>query len=101
MTIPSAENARAIAESLVSEHLAACCNVLPASQSIYRWQGKIEYSTETVVIIKTIEENVALIIDFVTQNHPYECPCIVSFKIDQGHPGYLKWLNDEVILKDS
>jgi len=41
-TFPDAETARGIAHTLVSEKLAACANIIPAMNSIYRWKGKIE-----------------------------------------------------------
>ena len=41
-TFPDVKTARRIARELVTENFAACANVIPKIESIYRWQGKIE-----------------------------------------------------------
>ena len=46
-TFPEIETARRIAQQLVTENLAACANIIPAVESIYRWQDKIENAQET------------------------------------------------------
>ena len=45
-TAGSEEEARKIASGLVEQRLAACVNILPRIESIYRWQGKMENATE-------------------------------------------------------
>ena len=42
------DEALTIANSLVEARLAACVNVLPPVQSIYRWQGKVETAQEVL-----------------------------------------------------
>ena len=39
---PDEETANRIALALVEEQLAACVNLLPRVQSLYRWQGAVE-----------------------------------------------------------
>ena len=43
-TAGSQEEARKIAHALVERRLAACVNIVPQIESIYRWQEKIEDS---------------------------------------------------------
>ena len=52
-TFPDVEQARAIAEALVERRLAACVNLLPGVESIYRWEGKVERAGEVLAVIKT------------------------------------------------
>lgn len=52
-TCANPEEARRLARTLVEEQLAACVTIVPAIESIYRWQGKIESSAETFLLIKT------------------------------------------------
>ena len=51
-TFPEIETARRIAQQLVTENLAACANIIPAVESIYRWQDKIENAQETLVFFQ-------------------------------------------------
>jgi len=56
ITVPSAAEAQKIADTVISEHLAACANIIPGMKSLYRWQGKVEQRDETVLILKTKEK---------------------------------------------
>ncbi|MGH8101633.1 MAG: divalent-cation tolerance protein CutA, partial [Chthoniobacterales bacterium] len=38
--------ARRIANALVEQRLAACVSILPAIESVYRWQERIESANE-------------------------------------------------------
>jgi periplasmic divalent cation tolerance protein len=49
-TFPDLETARRIARELVTENFAACANIIPQIESIYRWKGKIEQGDETLVL---------------------------------------------------
>ena len=51
-TFPDAEIARRISNQLVSERFAACANIFPSVESIYRWKDKIESGNETLVLFK-------------------------------------------------
>ena len=55
-TTGSQEDAHKIAHALVERKLAACVNVVPQIESVYRWQGKVETATEWLLIIKTRAE---------------------------------------------
>ena len=52
-TCADREQAERIAHRLVELHLAACVNILPGVQSIYRWQGTVESAAEVLLLIKT------------------------------------------------
>ena len=55
-TFPSTAQARQIGTLLVGRQLAACVNLIPGVESIYRWQGKVESATEALAIFKTSTE---------------------------------------------
>ena len=55
-TFPDAETAGRIAQTLVDEKFAACANIVPAIQSIYRWKEKIETAGEVLVFFKTTRD---------------------------------------------
>lgn len=91
-TFPDAETARRIAHTLVSEKLAACANIIPTMNSIYRWKGKIETGDETIVLFKTTQDRFDAFQEKLRSLHPYEVPEIICVKIDKGLPDYLRWV---------
>ncbi len=96
MTVGSKAEAVAIGNELVSHRLAACVNIIDQMNSIYRWDGELQYDTEVVMIAKTTSSNVPELIEIVKANHSYECPCIVSVPISGGNPEFLNWIAEEV-----
>jgi len=95
VTAPSFEVANEIGRALVEERFAACVNIIPRMHSIYRWQGKIEASTEVVLIAKSRAFLFEQVEKRIMKLHPYDCPCIVAWPISAGHQPYLDWLGQE------
>jgi len=93
-TFPDLETARGIARQLVTENLAACANIVPAVESIYHWQGKIENAQETLVFFKTTAARYPAFQDRLKSLHPYEVPEIICLHIGDGLPDYLRWVNE-------
>jgi len=91
-TLPDASSARALAETLVAERLAACVNVLAPCESIYRWRGKVERAAETPLLIKTTRERYAALEAAVRAAHPYELPELIAVPVACGLAGYLDWV---------
>lgn len=96
MTAGSKAEAQKIGKALVESRLAACVNILDNMQSIYRWEQKIQEDSEVVLIAKTTEPLVSLLIDKVKSLHSYDCPCIVSLPVLDGYPPFLDWIHSEV-----
>ena len=95
-TAGSEEEAHKIARHLVEQELAACVNILPRIESIYRWQGKVESSQEWLLLIKTTAEKFPAVRDAIRELHSYELPECVAVSIEDGSPEYLQWLADSV-----
>jgi periplasmic divalent cation tolerance protein len=91
-TFPDAETARKISNQLVTEKLAACANILPSVESIYRWKEKIENANETLVIFKLSEDRQAAFQERLSSLHPYEIPEIIFVQAAAGLPEYLRWV---------
>ena len=91
-TFPDVETARQISNELVTEKFAACANMLPGVESVYRWKDKVETGSETLVFFKVSEDRFASFQDKLRSLHPYEVPEIISMKIDNGLPEYLSWV---------
>ena len=98
-TFPDAETARRIAHALINEKLAACANIIPTMNSIYRWKGKIETGDETIVFFKTTQDRYDAFQEKLRSLHPYEIPEIIGVKIDKGLPDYLRWVVESCCWK--
>jgi periplasmic divalent cation tolerance protein len=97
VTAPDAAEAKRIGRTVVEERLAACANIIDGMSSIYWWQGKIEESSEAVLILKTTTTRIDALIARVKALHSYECPAIVALPIQFGFDGYLDWIGDETV----
>ena len=93
-TFPDIETARRIARQLVTENFAACANIIPAIESIYRWQGKVEQGNETLVLFKTSAARYAAFQDKLKSLHPYDVPEIIACPVGEALPEYLRWVID-------
>ena len=93
-TFPDAATARSISSELVSARLAACANILPAVQSIYRWKRKIESGNETLVFFKLSEERQSAFQKKLRSLHPYDVPEIIFLPLAGGLPEYLRWVEE-------
>jgi periplasmic divalent cation tolerance protein len=92
-TFPADQDPTPLATTLVEERLAACVNVLPPMQSIYRWEGKVEGASEHQLVIKTRVERVEAVKARITSLHPYEVPEVLVLTISDGADRYLDWLH--------
>ena len=91
-TAGSPEEARRIATALVAEQLAACVNIVDNIHSIYRWQGAIESTAESLMLIKTRANLLPAIELRLRELHSYDVPELVAIPIGLGAQPYLDWL---------
>jgi len=95
-TAGSEEEARKIARHLVERKLAACVNIVPQIESIYRWQGKVEEARECLLLIKTTAERFPEVRDALHELHSYDLPECVAITVEDGSSGYLNWIGESV-----
>ena len=100
-TFPDRERARQTGTNLVEAQLAACVNLLPGVESIYRWQGAVETSTEVLAIFKTSIETYPSFEKRLRKLHPYDEPEIVALRPEQVSAGYLAWVTAETSSPDT
>ena len=100
ITAPNSEEAAQLAEMLVDKRLAACVQVMREMNSVFRWQGKVEWQREVLLVAKTLSSKFAELEREVTKLHSYETPEIVAFAITNGSRPYLEWLAAEVSGRD-
>ena len=92
MTVANSAEATKLAEMLVGAQLAACVQILPPMQSVYRWKGKIERESEILLIAKTERSKFEEFEREVRAHHSYETPEIIALPVVAGSTPYLKWL---------
>jgi periplasmic divalent cation tolerance protein len=93
-TFPDRETAQRISDQLVTEKYAACANILPGVESIYRWKEKIESGNETLAFFKVSEDRQLTFQQKLRSLHPYEVPEIIFIPISNGLPEYLRWVTE-------
>jgi periplasmic divalent cation tolerance protein len=93
-TIATTSDWRAMASILVAERLAACVNVLPDMESIYRWQGEVEIGRERQLVIKTTAARIQALRTRVHELHDYELPEFIVTPIAGGAEPYLNWIRE-------
>jgi periplasmic divalent cation tolerance protein len=92
VTCESREQAERLASTLVSEGLCACVNIVPAVRSCYVWEGKLTWSDELLLVIKTSRPRYDALEKRVRELHSYEVPEVVAVGIERGFEDYLRWL---------
>ena len=95
------EIAQHIAQTLVTEKLAACVNISSPVTSIYRWQGQVEQAAEIGLVIKTTRQAYAQCEARLIDLHPYELPEIAGIHVSEGLPAYLAWVAAEATVQES
>jgi periplasmic divalent cation tolerance protein len=96
MTAANREEAARLADMLVGSHLAACVQILPEIESVYRWQGKIERQEEVLLLAKSTSDKFGELDREVRALHSYETPEIVAVSLTKVSEPYLKWLNQSL-----
>jgi periplasmic divalent cation tolerance protein len=91
-TFPSLEQARQTGMVLVERQLAACVNLLPGVESIYRWQGKVEMAGEVMAVFKTSAAGFPAFEKALTELHPYEVPEIIAVQPAAVAENYTAWI---------
>jgi len=94
VTCGSIAEARRIGRTVVEKRLAACANIVPSVESIYRWKGRVERAREVLVIIKTNANRLPELEREVKRLHSYDVPEFLVLPIVAGSRNYLAWLQE-------
>jgi periplasmic divalent cation tolerance protein len=90
-TVPTQEDARRLARSLVQTKLAACAQI-GAIESFYVWEGALQQEPEWRIVLKTTADRYGAIEAAIRQQHPYQLPAIYAVAVDPVHGPYADWV---------
>ena len=96
VTAPDLKVARSLARGALRARLIACANLIPKIESHYWWQGKLESSTEVLLLCKTTHRRLAAFEKFILAQHPYDTPEFVVLPMKSGTRRYLDWIGASV-----
>ena len=96
VTAKDKNEASRIAQSLLEAQFIACATMIDAVESLFWWQGKIEASKETLLVLKAPQRLLRKIIQRVKSLHSYENPEIIALPIMGASNTYLQWIEGVV-----
>lgn len=99
VTASSDAEAKHIADALITEQLAACCNICPGIRSIYMWEGKLCDEKEVLLLIKSFEDCFEALAKKIKLLHSYKVPEIIAVPLTKGDEAYLRWMEEVVPSK--
>ena len=94
VTCPDTETAEKISKEIVSKKLAACSNIVPGIKSVYEWEGKLEESSEILMLIKTQASCVESLEKEILNLHPYDTPEFIVLDPSMANEKYAKWIKN-------
>ena len=95
-TAPTIDAAQYLAETLVTEGLAACVNLIPGVQSIYRWQGELCRDNEIYLVMKSDAVHLPALEKRLRELHPYQVPAFVALPAAHVSDNYGHWLHESL-----
>jgi len=100
VTVPDKKTGETIAKDLLEKRLVACVNLFDGVTSFFHWNNQINVAQESVLFIKTTSEILDQVIEEIKEQHPYECPCVVSWSLEKGCPVFMEWVEKECALRE-
>lgn len=92
------EKLKALAERLVEQRMAACVQIEGPITSLYRWDAKLEISTEWRLTAKTTPELAPRVETLINNLHHYELPEILVLSAKASEE-YGKWVGSQVVAE--
>lgn len=89
------EEAEKLARALIEERLVACASLVKDVASHYWWQGKIESSAETLLILKTPASKINDLRRRLKELHSYTVPEFLALQVMEFNADYAEWASKE------
>jgi len=97
VTAPNLKTARVLAHAALGAKCVACANLIPKLESHFWWRGKLEQSTEILILFKTTKGKLAALEKLILTKHPYDTAEFIVLPLDSGTPRYLDWITASVL----
>ena len=91
-----ADEAGSMARQMVDHRLCACVNIVPKIESYFWWEGEVQHDREALLIVKTTQQRLDELVQWVQDNHPYDLPEVIAVPVEDGLKDYLNWVGAEV-----
>jgi len=85
-----------IGNELLALNLSPCIHISDKTESVYRWQNKIQNSTEYILTVKTIKKNTFKCCNIINEYHNYKIPEIVEVDFNILNDNYKDWFNENL-----
>ena len=95
-TAANPDEAARLGRALVEERLAACATLIPGVESFYRWKGKVESSTETLILLKIGPGRLTALEARLHELLSYQTPEFLVLQVDAASQPYLDWLQESL-----
>ena len=93
---PNVAVAQHLASQWVNARIAACVQVVPDIQSSYFWEGAVQTEPEVLLLLKTFESHLPVLLKSLEKDHPYDVPeCLVT-QMMMVSSSYLAWMKKEI-----
>lgn len=92
---PDKNTSEEIACDLLEKKLIACANIIDAN-SVYQFKNKLNKNAESLLLIKTFNENVEPIMEYLEKVHPYEIPLIGHYNMNVNDK-YFSWMKEQIL----
>jgi periplasmic divalent cation tolerance protein len=99
VTAPNLKVARTLARATLSARLAACVNLVPALESHYWWQDRLESGREVLLLLKTTPARLPALEQLILKLHPYDTPEFLVLSVTRGNRRYLDWIRASVCAR--
>ena len=95
-TTGSVEEAEQISDDLITNHLAACVNIIPSIRSVYWWDNKVNHDSEVLMLIKTQTSLIPEVEKSIRRLHSYQTPELIAVSLQYGIAEYLQWMSESL-----
>ena len=96
ITVPGSQEAQQLSNLFLEQKKAACVNIIAGVNSRFWWQGKLDSTEESLLIVKTKASMLPELINLVKGTHSYEVPEIIALPVIGGNQDYLTWIEGSV-----